>query len=165
MWLSQGLVLRRLFWIGSRTFWKVGEWTGCSASSRIFQLGPRYLNPPVRGLTDAPPRVLPGSRLRGSWGWGVSSALGADRLSTFSPLPAEGLIGWTCSAGGRPCSWYATWHISILPLYRALFTAISISSLLQEGSLSWPSSTKPSVAIWGSVLEVSLVKCPKEALN
>ena len=44
-------------WIGLRMR------TMCFASSGMFQMGPRDLNPPVRGLTQAPPRVLPQSLL------------------------------------------------------------------------------------------------------
>ena len=50
-------------------------------------------------------------------------------------------------AGGHHGSWDATWHISALPLYHALFAIITFSSLFQEGCLSWPQCTKPSVAI------------------
>ena len=89
--------------------------------------GSQNLNPLVSGLSQAPPRVLPGSPLptigyiKGKLRLRFSSALRADSPPTSSPLSAEGLIGQTCPAGGRPSSWNVAWHISGLPLYWGTF--------------------------------------------
>ena len=99
MWCS--IILQRPSWIGRTTFWKNGAPTTWFASSRRFQPNPGDVNTPVRGLTEAPPRVIPGPPLhppppppslciwRGRWGWTISSALSMSLPLTSSPILEE----------------------------------------------------------------------------
>ena len=98
--------------------------------------GPQRFKSPGQGAdpdpSQGPSRIFPTPHRVHK---GDAEAGKAVQLSEWTVCPPPLLYqqkdssGRTRPAGGCPCSWDTAWHISALPLHRALFAAISISSL------------------------------------